>query len=91
MKRPPGRPRTTPQPQPRPRGSVRADELLPLSELGRRLGMGHKTLARVQRAGLRTVLFGRMKYALGADVLAFFRRLAAEQDGGESTNGEGQQ
>jgi len=55
-------------------GSIRADEVLPLREAARRLGWARKTVAHAQRDGLRTVAFGRMKYVLGEDVIAFFRQ-----------------
>ena len=38
--------------------------------------------------GLRLVVFGRQKYALGSDVLAFFQRLADRQTDNRS-NGDG--
>ena len=61
-------------------GSISADEVLPLREAARRLGFGQKTIRQAQRAGLRTVEFGRMKYVIGQDVLDFFRRLAEGAD-----------
>jgi len=67
------------------RGSVRADEVITLREFGRRLGLGNRALCDAQRQGLRTVLFGRVKFVLGADALGFFRRLAdgdGDGDGG---------
>ncbi len=69
-------------PAPRPGfGSIRADEVLPLAELGRRLGMGNKTLAAIQRDGLRAVQVGKRKYCLGSDVLVFFQDLANRAEG----------
>ena len=62
-----------------PAGSIRSDELLPLSEVRRRLGIGYKTAAKAQRDGLRTIPYGRQKFVLGADILAFFRDLAERQ------------
>ncbi len=61
-------------------GSIRADEILPLREVGRRLGWAEKTKRRAQAEGLRTVEFGRTKYCLGIDVLEFFRQLAETND-----------
>ena len=58
------------------RGSVRADELMPLREFGRRLGLASRSLQDAQRRGLRTVLFGRTKYILGRDAIHFFDELA---------------
>jgi len=60
--------------------SIRADELLPLVELRRRLGWGAHALRQARAAGLRLISFGASKYALGRDVLDFFGRLAEEQD-----------
>lgn len=72
---------------PKPTGSIRTDEILPLPELKRRLGWGEHAIRQARRKGLRLIGFGRGKYALGADVLAFFERLAAEQEGrAECTN-----
>jgi hypothetical protein len=65
------------QQTPGPR-SVSAHELYTLAELGRRLGMGRKTLARAQKDGLQTVAFGRMKYVRGQAVLDFFQDLEAK-------------
>jgi len=52
---------------------------LTLAELGRRLGVGEKTLRNAQAHGLRAIRppWGRgQKYILGADVLAHFEQLA---------------
>ena len=61
-----------------PAGSIRSDEILTYPELGSRLHLGQAGLRQLQKAGLRTIEFGRRKYCLGADVLAFFRQLADE-------------
>ncbi len=53
-------------------GSVRADEVLTREEFGHRMGMEDKTLRHCERAGLRVVSFGRRKYVLGSDAIAFF-------------------
>ncbi len=72
-------------------GVVRADEVYRLAELKRRLGWQDHALRQARRAGLRLIPFGREKFALGSDVLDFFRRLADKQDGGpEGSNGRGQ-
>ena len=64
---------------PRPAlAGVAADEVLPLSEVRRRLGWGPRLAAEVQRQGLRTVLCGKRKYCLGTDVLSFFQSLAEQ-------------
>ena len=62
-------------------GSIRADEVVSMAEFGRRLGFAHKALADAQRAGLRTIFFGRCKFVLGSDAIAFFQRLAEQQKG----------
>ena len=62
-------------------GSITADELLPMREFGRRLDLHDKCLSDAQKAGLRTVMFGRQKFVLGSDALDFFRRLAERQAG----------
>jgi hypothetical protein len=51
-----------------------------MREFGRRLGLGPRGLCDAQRQGLRTILFGRTKYVLGQDVVAWFRQLAEEQE-----------
>jgi hypothetical protein len=63
-------------------GTIRADELVPLPVLRKRLGWGNKTAAQAQRDGLRATRYGHLKYVLGADVLAFFGRLAGDQGNG---------
>jgi hypothetical protein len=69
-------------PAPRACGSIHANEVLSMAEFGRRLGFAHKALADAQRAGLRTILFGRCKFILGSDALEWFRRLAEQQANG---------
>lgn len=58
---------------------VRAGEVYSLAELRRRLGWHEHAVRQARVNGLRLVVFGRAKYALGEDVLAFFRRLADRQ------------
>jgi hypothetical protein len=60
-------------------GSVSVNEVMTMREFGRRLGLGQKACCDAQRQGLRTILFGRCKFVLGEDVIAWFRRLAEEQ------------
>ena len=62
-------------------GSVSASEVMTLREFGRRLGLAKRACCDAQRQGLRTILFGRCKFVLGDDVVAWFRRLAEEQGG----------
>lgn len=68
-----------PDPPQRTFGSIHADELLPMREFGRRLNLANRALADAQRQGLRTILFGRCKYVLGSDAIAFFQGLAEQQ------------
>ena len=65
-------------------GSVRSDELLPMAEFGRRMGLKKRALQSAQKRGLRTALFAGRKYVLGSDALDFFRRLASGNGEGES-------
>lgn len=60
-------------------GSVSAHEVLTLREAGRRLGLGTRALCDAQRRGLRTILFGRVKFVLGEDVVSWARQLAEQQ------------
>ena len=69
----------TQRPKPDGCGSVRADEVMPLSELQRRFRLGYKGTAEAQRQGLRTIALGRQKFILGRDVLRFFERPADQQ------------
>ena len=61
-----------------------------LAELRRRLGWAEHSVRHARLAGLRLVVFGRQKYCLGEDVLAFFRRLAERQTDSGSIPGEGE-
>lgn len=70
--------RTTPP----PRGSVRADEVLPLEVLRQRFRIGNKSVASMRRAGLPIRRLGRQGFVLGADVLEFFGRLPADGEEG---------
>lgn len=81
----PNQPET--RPRRRPGGSIDGNELLRLAELKRRLGWGEHAVRQARAAGLRLIAFGREKYALGSDVLDFFRRLAEEQG---DRNGRGE-
>lgn len=62
-------------------GVVRADELYTAAEVRRRLRWRDHSFRQAKRKGLRVVTFGRTKYVLGSDVLAFFEQLAAQQNG----------
>ena len=61
-------------------GSVSFTEVMTLREFGRRLGLAQQACSDAQHRGLRTILFGRTKFVLGQDVIAWFRRLAEEQE-----------
>lgn len=67
-------------------GSVSSDEVMTLREFGRRLGLAQRACCDAQRRGLRTITFGRSKYVLGEDVIAWFRRLAEEQESEGAVN-----
>jgi len=77
VSKPPGRPRSTPQP--RPTGSIHRDEVLPLAVFRQRTGLGHKGVAHAKKLGLRVIRLGRVGFVLGSDAVAFFEKLAAEQ------------
>lgn len=61
-------------------GSVSFTEVMTMREFGRRLGLAQQACSDAQHKGLRTILFGRTKFVLGQDVIAWFRRLAEEQE-----------
>ena len=63
-------------------GAVRSDEVLSLRELQRRFGWREHALRQARLAGLRMIPFGREKYVLGANLLAFFATLAEQQPNG---------
>lgn len=60
--------------------SIRADEVMPFAEAARRLGWCAKSRRYAQRDGLRVIPYGRYQYVLGADLIAFFERLASTRD-----------
>jgi hypothetical protein len=60
-------------------GSVSVNEVMTLREFGRRLGLAQRACCDAQRQGLRTIIFGRCKFVLGEDVVAWFRRLGEEK------------
>jgi hypothetical protein len=70
-------------------GSIRADEVLRLAEFGRRMGMGSRALADVQRAGLRTHKYGKWLFVTGRDALEWFQSLPDSQPGGRKANSNG--
>jgi hypothetical protein len=67
-------------PPPRSLGSVHRDEAMPLKEFGRRMNLANRALADAQRAGLKTVLFGRVKFVLGSDAIDWFKQLGEQQE-----------
>jgi hypothetical protein len=70
---------TTPAPA---RGSILPGEVLPMREAGRRLGLAKQALIDCQRAGLRTVTIGRLKFTTGDWVRQFVEAQAQQQAGG---------
>ena len=64
-------------------GVIRDGEVYRLQELQRRLGWGEHALRQAKVAGLRLVSFGRERYCLGSDALAFFDRLGKQQAGNQ--------
>jgi hypothetical protein len=54
---------------------VRADEIYPLPEFRRRLGLGAAAMRTARRQGLRVRQLGRTRYVLGRDALEFFGSL----------------
>ena len=63
-------------------GPIRAGEVYTLHQAARRLNWARKSIADAQRAGLKTILFGRQKFVTGAEVLRFFEALENQQDNG---------
>jgi hypothetical protein len=54
-------------------------EAYPLREAARRMRWGTRLTCQLQDAGLATFTVGRVKYILGEDILAFFRKARDEQ------------
>ncbi len=71
-----------PKERPDTLGPIRADELMPVRVMAKRLGMNTKSIAHAKRAGLKTQRFGRFDYVTGRWVLDFFERLANGENGG---------
>ena len=78
------KPRPT-DPPARQLGSIHRDEAYPLPVFGSRMNLGTRALADAQKKGLRTIMFGRNKYVLGSDAIAWLQSLAqqAQQQGGD--------
>jgi hypothetical protein len=55
----------------RPLQVVRADEIVPLTELDARLGLGPSAMRMAMRQGLKVRRIGRRKFVLGRDLVAF--------------------
>jgi hypothetical protein len=70
----------------RPPAVISANAVYSWQELQRRLRWGEHSARQARVAGLRLVTFGREKYALGSDVLDFFKRLGDRQQA--QTNSE---
>ncbi len=72
---------------------IRAGEVYSLAELRRRLGWQEHAVRQARAAGLPLITFGRQKFCLGTDVLAFFQRLGERQRAGgraDEAEAEGQ-
>ena len=64
--------------------AIRADELLPGAVVCRRLGISRNTLyGPLRKMGLEPVRFGKRYFYDGAEIVECFRRLAAQQRGGD--------
>jgi len=70
---------TDPHPPRDPAGSIRRDEVVSLAEFQRRFGLGEHAIRQCRRLGLRMARLGNRKFVLGSDAMAFFERLAVEQ------------
>jgi hypothetical protein len=68
-----------PKPVKRSPAVISANAVYSWSELCRRFGWEEHAARQARVNGLRLVRFGRGKYALGSDVLKFFKRLAERQ------------
>ena len=80
MKRPANKPPTI-------GGSIRGDEVYPLREFCRRLGIGRKSWISMRNGGLRFCTSGRQIFIVGNDALKFFGELVEKQ----ATRGDGEQ
>jgi len=76
------------KPAPRQLGSISRDEVLPLREAARRMGWHNKAISDVQKAGLQTVVIGRMKFTTGQAVYEFVERMM-QQAGGQGGQADG--
>ena len=74
--------------QPRALGGIHRDEVLPFAVAAARLGWCAKSRRFAQRDGLKVISYGRYQYVRGADLLAFFDRLAAQQAGRNEQGGQ---
>lgn len=61
-------------------GSIRADELLPLRVVCKRLGLGSRAWRTLRDSGVPVRTVGKQRFILGDELLSHFRRLPA--DGG---------
>ena len=69
-------------------GSIAVGETLPLQEAARRMGWQRRAMADVQRAGLRTVVIGRIKYTTGQWVREFVETMAERQAADQAAAGD---
>jgi hypothetical protein len=84
-RRGPGRPRGSTTSTGEALGSIRADELLPLAEFRKRMGIGTKGLRSLREAGLPIRRFGRQGFIVGRDCVEWFAALPIDK--GDSDNG----
>lgn len=54
-----------------PGNTMGADEIVPLSDLQARLGLGASAIRAARRRGLRIHRIGRKKFVVGRDLIAF--------------------
>ena len=64
-----------------PTGTISEAEVYTLAELKRRLGWKEHATRQARRAGLEITRFGAKKFVTGRAVLAFFAKLAEQQQG----------
>lgn len=51
--------------------AIREDEIIPLPELAKRLGLGQSAMRAARRQGLKVRRIGRRKFILGRDLVTF--------------------
>jgi len=69
-------------------GSIRGDELMPAREFCRRLGLGRKAWAALLHRQFPTTTLGKQKLVDGAAAVAYFRKLAEQQQARQERPGD---